>query len=191
MTVSTTSGTARCDHVVPIAVEVAARQTDGLHLGVGHGSVGRVLATVQATDDPEARAGGGPRDQLYVNLVGYAPDAPHKAADLHHWMGNGGRSYASFEGSPSSSTTSAPACRSRSVRSPCRRQHPAGGSRRNGLRASPFRPYLCVHFRCGPATRSPHQGGFVDGLQVSWSPFLLPSKRRGLLTLAPGRTHSH
>ncbi len=38
-------------------------------------------------------------EAIHVNLVGYAPDAPHKAADLYHWMGNGGgRSYASFEG---------------------------------------------------------------------------------------------
>ncbi len=40
-------------------------------------------------------------EAIHVNLVGYAPDAPHKAADLYHWMGDGGgRSYASFEGSP-------------------------------------------------------------------------------------------
>ena len=25
-----------------------------------------------------------------MNLVGYAPDATHKAADLYYWMGNGG-----------------------------------------------------------------------------------------------------
>jgi hypothetical protein len=38
-------------------------------------------------------------EAVHVNLVGYAPDAPHKAADLYHWMGSGGaRSYASFEG---------------------------------------------------------------------------------------------
>ncbi len=38
-------------------------------------------------------------EAVHVNLVGYAPDAPHKAADLYHWMGNGGaRDYSSFEG---------------------------------------------------------------------------------------------
>ncbi len=36
---------------------------------------------------------------VHVNLVGYAPDAPHKAADLYQWMGDGGaRDYASFVG---------------------------------------------------------------------------------------------
>ena len=34
-----------------------------------------------------------------MNLVGYAPDAPHKAADLYSWLGDGGaRDYSSFEG---------------------------------------------------------------------------------------------
>ena len=38
-------------------------------------------------------------EAVHVNLVGYAPDAPHKAADLYHWMGSGGaRNYSSFEG---------------------------------------------------------------------------------------------
>jgi endoglucanase len=38
-------------------------------------------------------------EAIHVNLVGYAPDAPHKAADLYYWMGSGGaRSYSSFEG---------------------------------------------------------------------------------------------
>jgi endoglucanase len=38
-------------------------------------------------------------EAIHVNLVGYAPDAPHKAADLYYWMGNGGaRSYSSFQG---------------------------------------------------------------------------------------------
>ena len=38
-------------------------------------------------------------EAVHVNLVGYAPDAPHKAADLYHWMGDGGaRDYSSFEG---------------------------------------------------------------------------------------------
>jgi len=29
-------------------------------------------------------------DAVHVNLVGYAPDAPHKAADLYSWLGDGG-----------------------------------------------------------------------------------------------------
>jgi len=29
-------------------------------------------------------------EALHVNLVGYAPDAPHKAADLYSWLGDGG-----------------------------------------------------------------------------------------------------
>lgn len=38
-------------------------------------------------------------EAIHVNLVGYAPDATHKAADLYYWMGNGGaRNYSSFEG---------------------------------------------------------------------------------------------
>ncbi len=38
-------------------------------------------------------------EAVHVNLVGYAPDATHKAADLYHWMGSGGaRNYSSFEG---------------------------------------------------------------------------------------------
>ena len=38
-------------------------------------------------------------EAIHVNLVGYAPDATHKAADLYYWLGNGGaRSYSSFEG---------------------------------------------------------------------------------------------
>ncbi len=37
-------------------------------------------------------------EAVHVNLVGYAPDASHKAADLYHWMGNGGaRNYSTFE----------------------------------------------------------------------------------------------
>ncbi len=37
---------------------------------------------------------------LHVNLVGYMNNAIHKAADLYHWMGNGGsRNYSNFEGS--------------------------------------------------------------------------------------------
>lgn len=38
-------------------------------------------------------------EAIHVNLVGYSPDAPHKAADLYHWMGSGGpRDYSAFEG---------------------------------------------------------------------------------------------
>jgi endoglucanase len=40
-----------------------------------------------------------PSEAVHVNLVGYATDAPHKAADLYHWMGDGGpRDYSRFEG---------------------------------------------------------------------------------------------
>ena len=40
-----------------------------------------------------------PSEAVHVNLVGYAPDATHKAADLYYWMGNGGaRNYSGFEG---------------------------------------------------------------------------------------------
>ena len=36
-------------------------------------------------------------EAVHVNLVGYAPDAPHKAADLYAWMGDGGaRDYSAF-----------------------------------------------------------------------------------------------
>ncbi len=38
-------------------------------------------------------------EAVHVNLVGYVPDAAHKAADLYHWMGDGGaRDYSAFEG---------------------------------------------------------------------------------------------
>jgi endoglucanase len=38
-------------------------------------------------------------DAVHVNVVGYAPDAPHKAADLYAWLGDGGaRDYKSFVG---------------------------------------------------------------------------------------------
>ena len=38
-------------------------------------------------------------EAVHVNLVGYAPDAPHKAADLYLWLGDGGaRDYTSFVG---------------------------------------------------------------------------------------------
>ena len=38
-------------------------------------------------------------EAVHVNLVGYAPDAPHKAADLYSWLGDGGaRDYKSFVG---------------------------------------------------------------------------------------------
>ncbi|MBE0586319.1 MAG: hypothetical protein IH612_21465, partial [Desulfofustis sp.] len=38
-------------------------------------------------------------EAIHVNLVGYSPDAPHKAADLYYWMGSGGpRDYSSFQG---------------------------------------------------------------------------------------------
>ena len=38
-------------------------------------------------------------EAVHVNLVGYAPDAPHKAADLYFWLGDGGaRDYAPFVG---------------------------------------------------------------------------------------------
>jgi len=38
-------------------------------------------------------------EAVHVNLVGYASDAAHKAADLYHWMGSGGaRDYSGFEG---------------------------------------------------------------------------------------------
>ena len=38
-------------------------------------------------------------EAVHVNLVGYLPDATHKAADLYHWMGDGGaRDYSTFEG---------------------------------------------------------------------------------------------
>jgi hypothetical protein len=38
-------------------------------------------------------------EAVHVNLVGYAADAPHKAADLYAWLGDGGaRDYKSFEG---------------------------------------------------------------------------------------------
>ncbi|MCP4895722.1 MAG: hypothetical protein GY906_02010, partial [bacterium] len=37
-------------------------------------------------------------EAVHVNLVGYAPDATHKAADFYYWMGDGGaRDYSSFE----------------------------------------------------------------------------------------------
>ena len=36
---------------------------------------------------------------VHVNLVGYAPDAPHKAADLYSWLGDGGaRDYKALVG---------------------------------------------------------------------------------------------
>lgn len=38
-------------------------------------------------------------EAIHVNLVGYAPGVPHKAADLYNWLGNGGaRNYTSFQG---------------------------------------------------------------------------------------------
>jgi len=38
-------------------------------------------------------------EAVHVNLVGYAPDAPHKAADVYSWLGDGGeRDYTSFVG---------------------------------------------------------------------------------------------
>jgi endoglucanase len=38
-------------------------------------------------------------EAVHVNLVGYTSDAPHRAADLYYWMGDGGaRDYGSFEG---------------------------------------------------------------------------------------------
>jgi endoglucanase len=38
-------------------------------------------------------------EAIHINLVGYSPDAPHKAADLYYWMGSGGpRNYSSFQG---------------------------------------------------------------------------------------------
>src|SRR5450759_2170805 len=38
-------------------------------------------------------------EAVHVNLVAYAPDAPHKAADLYSWLGDGGaRDYKSFVG---------------------------------------------------------------------------------------------
>ena len=40
-------------------------------------------------------------EAIHVNLAGYHPDAPHKAADLYYWMGDGGgRNYSGFEGAP-------------------------------------------------------------------------------------------
>jgi len=36
-------------------------------------------------------------EAVHVNLVGYAPDAPHKGADLYAWLGDGGsRDYSAF-----------------------------------------------------------------------------------------------
>jgi hypothetical protein len=36
-------------------------------------------------------------EAVHVNLVGYAPDAPHKGADLYAWLGDGGaRDYGAF-----------------------------------------------------------------------------------------------
>jgi endoglucanase len=41
----------------------------------------------------------GRSEAVHTNLVGYAPDAPHKAADLYAWLGDGGaRDYKSFVG---------------------------------------------------------------------------------------------
>jgi hypothetical protein len=38
-------------------------------------------------------------EAIHINLVGYALEAPHKAADLYYWMGDGGaRDYAAFQG---------------------------------------------------------------------------------------------
>ncbi|WP_051309641.1 cellulase N-terminal Ig-like domain-containing protein [Desulfogranum japonicum] len=38
-------------------------------------------------------------EAIHINLVGYSPDAPLKAADLYAWMGDGAaRNYTSFEG---------------------------------------------------------------------------------------------
>jgi hypothetical protein len=38
-------------------------------------------------------------EAVHVNLVGYAPDASHKAADLYAWLGDGGaRDYSAFVG---------------------------------------------------------------------------------------------
>jgi len=38
-------------------------------------------------------------EAVHVNPVGYAPDAPHEAADLYAWLGDGGaRDYTSFQG---------------------------------------------------------------------------------------------
>lgn len=38
-------------------------------------------------------------EAVHVNLIGYVPEATHKAADLYHWMGDGGgRDYSGFQG---------------------------------------------------------------------------------------------
>jgi endoglucanase len=38
-------------------------------------------------------------EAIHITLVGYAPEATIKAADLYYWMGSGGaRNYSSFQG---------------------------------------------------------------------------------------------
>lgn len=38
-------------------------------------------------------------EAVHVNIIGYTPDSPVKAADLYYWMGDGGqRDYSTFEG---------------------------------------------------------------------------------------------
>ncbi|MBU1534902.1 hypothetical protein KKF84_06255, partial [Myxococcota bacterium] len=65
--------------------------------------------TYTITIDPATNAGGeltitydvnsSRSPAVHTNLVGYLTDTPHKAADLYHWMGDGGpRDYAGFEG---------------------------------------------------------------------------------------------
>jgi hypothetical protein len=40
-------------------------------------------------------------EAIHVNLLGYTPDSPVKAADLYLWLGDGGpRDYSAFEGRP-------------------------------------------------------------------------------------------
>jgi hypothetical protein len=55
------------------------------------GSIGRVPFTFDVFSTRS--------EAVHVNLAGYAPDAPHKAADLYYWLGDGGaRDYSSFVG---------------------------------------------------------------------------------------------
>lgn len=84
------------DHWIYLALPSEMQQDASYTLAI-HPAVNSDTASAAITFDMYSR----PSEAIHVNLVGYAPAAPHKAADLYHWMGDGGpRNYTAFQGNP-------------------------------------------------------------------------------------------
>lgn len=84
------------DHWIYLALPISLQQGATYTLAIDPATHSDTASVSMTFDIYQSRS-----EAIHINLVGYAPEASHKAADLYYWMGSGGaRNYASFQGNP-------------------------------------------------------------------------------------------